>query len=286
VPKRAFQVTVEAIERLTPTVKVFRLGFAADAGFDFVAGQYVMVDIPRDAGILQKAYSIASSPLQRGSIDLCIKLVEGGYASTYFHRAVEIGTTLTIHEAQGTFVDRGVDRERLYVAAGTGIAPIRSMIQALYATGFDGPMWLFFGVRYEDEILYEAEWRRLAAEQHRDGVQPDPVVADERARQPDGDDRRDERADEREDRVPRDARRAEDQVRRERDLYQVCGDPSAGAVAAGRRRGTRRMPSWTRPSATAATANTASAISWSWRSPMIGVGSPTRRKPNAKRPTA
>ena len=42
-PKRSFQVTVEAIEGLTPTVKVFRLGFAADAGFDFVAGQYVMV---------------------------------------------------------------------------------------------------------------------------------------------------------------------------------------------------------------------------------------------------
>jgi NAD(P)H-flavin reductase len=163
VPKRAFQVTVEAIERLTPTVKVFRLGFTADAGFEFVAGQYVMVDIPRDAGILQKAYSIASPPVQRGSIDLCIKLVEGGYASTYFHRAVEIGTTLTIHEAQGTFVDRGVDRERLYVATGTGIAPIRSLIQALYATGFDGPLWLFFGVRYEDEILYETEWRRLAA---------------------------------------------------------------------------------------------------------------------------
>jgi propane monooxygenase reductase subunit len=60
-------------------------------------------------------------------------------------------------------VDRGVDRERLYVATGTGIAPIRSMIQALYATGFDGPLWLFFGVRYEDEILYETEWRRLAA---------------------------------------------------------------------------------------------------------------------------
>ena len=166
-PKRYFQVTVEAIERLTPTVKVFRLRFAADAGFDFVAGQYVMVDIPRDAGILQKAYSIASSPLQRDSIDLCIKLVEGGYASTYFHRAVEIGMSLTIHEGQGTFVDRGGDRERLYVAAGTGIAPIRSMIQALYATGFDGPVWLFFGVRYDDEILYEAEWRRLAAEHPR-----------------------------------------------------------------------------------------------------------------------
>ncbi len=164
-PKSSFPVTVESIEILTPTVKVFRLRFDQDAAFDFVAGQYVMVDIPKEDAIVQKAYSIASSPSQRGAIDLCIKLVEGGYASTYFHRSVREGTVLTVYEAQGTFVDRGVQRERIYVATGTGIGPIRSMIQRLYELeGFDEPMWLFFGVRYEDEILYEAEWRRLAAE--------------------------------------------------------------------------------------------------------------------------
>jgi len=165
VPKSSFPVTVESVDILTPTVKVFRLRFAPGAAFDFVAGQYVMVDIPKGDAVMQKAYSIASSPSQRGAIDLCVKLVEGGYASTYFHRAVQEGTGLTVYEARGTFVDRGGPRERVYVAAGTGIAPIRSMIRRLYEReGFDEPIWLFFGVRYEDEILYEAEWRRLAAE--------------------------------------------------------------------------------------------------------------------------
>ena len=163
-PKASYPTTVEAIQILTPTVKVFRLRFQPGADFRFIAGQYVMVDIPKDGGVIQKAYSIASSPMQVGSIDLCIKLVEGGYVSTYFHHSVEVGTCLTVYEAQGFFVDRGGDRERLYVATGTGIAPIRSMIQTLYADGFDGPTALYFGVRYEDEILYESEWRRLQAE--------------------------------------------------------------------------------------------------------------------------
>lgn len=162
--KASYRVTIEAIESLTPTVKVFRLRFDPGVQFDFIAGQYVMVDIPRDAGVVQKPYSIASSPARRGSIDLCIKLVEGGYASTHFHRSVQVGTRLTIYEAQGFFVDRQTDRERLYVATGTGIAPIRSMIHALDVSGALPPMRLFLGVRYEDEILYEAEWRRLAAE--------------------------------------------------------------------------------------------------------------------------
>ncbi|MEO5656794.1 MAG: FAD-binding oxidoreductase, partial [Nitrospiria bacterium] len=163
--KRSFQVMVESIETLTPTVKVFRLRLSPGAGFEFVAGQYVMVDIPKAHEVIQKAYSIASPPTQEGSIDLCIKRVEGGYVSTYFHSSVGVGDALTIYEAQGTFVDRGVDRERVYVATGTGIAPIRSMIHALHREGVRGPMRLFFGVRYEDEILYADEWRRLQAEQ-------------------------------------------------------------------------------------------------------------------------
>jgi ferredoxin-NADP reductase len=163
VAKTSYRVTVEAIEVLTPTVKTFRLRFDANAAFEFIAGQYVMVDIPKDDGIVQKAYSIASPPSQRGTIDLCIKYVEGGYVSTYFHRSIDVGTPMTVYEAQGFFVDRATPRERVYVATGTGIAPVRSMIHTLATSGAPPPIWLFFGVRYEDEILYEAEWRRLAA---------------------------------------------------------------------------------------------------------------------------
>jgi NAD(P)H-flavin reductase len=52
----------------------------------------------------------------------------------------------------------------VYVGTGTGIAPIRSMILDLYRSGFEGPLTVYFGVRYEDELLYEADWRRLEAE--------------------------------------------------------------------------------------------------------------------------
>ncbi|HET8761747.1 MAG TPA: FAD-binding oxidoreductase, partial [Nitrospiria bacterium] len=141
----------------------FRFALDPAVDFRFIAGQYVMVDVPKGETVVRKAYSIVSPPFQAGSIDLCIKHVEGGYVSTYFHEQFRVGDALTISDARGNFVDRGGDRERVYVAAGTGIAPIRSMILGLYDNGFDGPMTLYFGVRHEDEILYETDWRRLEA---------------------------------------------------------------------------------------------------------------------------
>lgn len=162
-PKTSYRVTVVAIESLTPTVKVFRLAFEPGTEFSFDAGQYVMVDVLKDGAVVHKPYSIASPPYQR-DIDLCIKYVEGGYVSTYFHAQVRVGDVLTVHEAMGTFVDRGGPRERVYVGTGTGIAPIRSMILDLYHDGFEGPISVYLGVRYEDELLYEADWRKFAAE--------------------------------------------------------------------------------------------------------------------------
>lgn len=162
-PKLSYRTTVTAIETLTPTVKVFRLAFEPGTDFSFIAGQYVMVDVMKDGVVVHKPYSIASAPYQK-DIDLCIKYVEGGYVSTYFHNQVRVGDMLTVHEALGTFVDRGGPRERVYVGTGTGIAPIRSMLLDLYHSGFEGPVSVYFGVRYENELLYETDWRTFEAE--------------------------------------------------------------------------------------------------------------------------
>ena len=136
VPKTSYRTAVQSIETLTSSVKSFRLAIDTGWGLTFTAGQYVMVDVPKGETVVRKAYSIASPPSQAGSIDLCIKHVEGGYVSTYFHEQLRVGDALTISDARGTFVDRGGDRERLYVAAGAGVAPIRSMISGLSVPSF------------------------------------------------------------------------------------------------------------------------------------------------------
>jgi sulfite reductase alpha subunit-like flavoprotein len=52
----------------------------------------------------------------------------------------------------------------LLIATGTGVTPFRSMIQAALDAGEDAPLWLLFGARYEEDILYGDELKRWAAE--------------------------------------------------------------------------------------------------------------------------
>ncbi len=67
----------------------------------------------------------------------------------------------------GYFVVRNPQRDAVFVATGTGIAPMRSMLESMLDAGLshDDPrqLTLIFGVRYEHSLLYRDEFERLAA---------------------------------------------------------------------------------------------------------------------------
>ena len=94
---------LEKIFELTPTVRTFRLRFPAGKWFPFKAGQFCMVHVPKSERPLKKSYSICSAPFEEGYLDLCIKLVEGGYATNWFW-ALKEGSEVTITIPYGGFV--------------------------------------------------------------------------------------------------------------------------------------------------------------------------------------
>jgi NAD(P)H-flavin reductase len=62
----------------------------------------------------------------------------------------------------GAFALRRTDASNaIFVATGTGISPIRSMLQFLFQRGFNGTVQLLFGVRHASEILYHEEFEQL-----------------------------------------------------------------------------------------------------------------------------
>jgi NAD(P)H-flavin reductase len=134
----------------------------------------VQLYVPKGDQPVAKPYSIASPPDQEREIELCIKRVEGGYVSTYCDRLVG-GESFEIRGPIGKFFLREpIDSDLVFLATGTGVAPFRSMLRGLfpiepgetawapYRFSPDRQAWLFFGVRHEDEILYESEFRRMA----------------------------------------------------------------------------------------------------------------------------
>ncbi len=158
---RFYDATVTQIVDLTTTVRHFVLEYDKDADSRFVAGQFMMVHLERDGKPHKKAYSIASSPSLLPRIELCIKLVEGGYTTNWFWKLKE-GDRIHTSIPYGVFVLREPWQDELvFVGTGTGVAPLRGMIQSLYERGCDKIIRLIFGNRYENEILYEPEWREL-----------------------------------------------------------------------------------------------------------------------------
>ncbi len=160
---RFYDARISKIISLTPTVKHFVLEYAADADTSFTAGQFMMVHLEKDGKPHKKPYSIASSPSLKGKLELCIKLVEGGFVSTYFFGLSE-GDTIHTSLPYGVFTVREPWQDNLvFVGTGTGVAPLRGMIQRLYEQNCDKQIWLIFGNRYETDVLYEDEWKALAA---------------------------------------------------------------------------------------------------------------------------
>jgi ferredoxin-NADP reductase len=164
-PSQPFEARLVAAQRLTPSVRELVFERTDGAAFQFDPGQWVNLVLPLPEGEIKRAYSIASAPVAGSPrFELAVTHVEGGPGSQYLHRMNE-GETLRAIGPQGLFT-RGKDAPlpSLFIATGTGVTPFRSMIQAALASGEKAPLWLLFGARYEEDILYGDELKRAAAE--------------------------------------------------------------------------------------------------------------------------
>ncbi|MBI4227022.1 MAG: FAD-dependent oxidoreductase [Candidatus Omnitrophica bacterium] len=157
--------TLAELRELSPTVKHFRFAFDAGDGFPFKAGQFLMLHVPQDGQPpVRRAYSICSPPHDAGAVEIVVKRVEKGLASNYLF-GLSANQRVTVDGPYGAFVlPTPLPKHLVFVCTGTGIAPFRAQIQTLFKTGVDATtrLTLIFGVRYEDEVLYDEEWRGLA----------------------------------------------------------------------------------------------------------------------------
>jgi ferredoxin-NADP reductase len=157
---------------ISETAQCFHLDFVVEGmeSFPFVAGQFVSTVATDPKGKQQtRAYSIASAA-RANHFDLCVNRVEGGFFSNHLADLTDLppGGTVKFHGPHGYFTLRMPVTDSIFIATGTGIAPMRSYAQWLFPE--DGPdrsegkdIWLVYGTRYESEIYYQEEFEALAA---------------------------------------------------------------------------------------------------------------------------
>ena len=120
--------TVTAVETETARVKSFR--FELPMWMPHLPGQHYDVRLTAPDGYTaQRSYSIASSPLDRGQIELTIDRLDDGEVSPYFHDVVEVGDLVEVRGPFASyFVWRG-ESPALLVGGGSGVVPLMAMLR-------------------------------------------------------------------------------------------------------------------------------------------------------------
>ncbi len=111
----------------------------------------------------RRAYSPANVANWDGELEFYIRLIPGGLMSQYLSERAGIGDVLTVSAPQGSFtlVENGL-RPRWFLAGGTGLSPLLSMLRRMAEWGDPQPMRLFFGLTHHTEVFALDELRELA----------------------------------------------------------------------------------------------------------------------------
>lgn len=174
IPLRDFEATVESIVDLTPTIKGIFL--RVEEGLEFQAGQYINLYIP---GLDEpRAFSIASAPSNSNLIELNIRKVPGGLATSWIHDDLEVGQALKFSGPLGRFFTRHSDPNAvIFIAGGSGLSSPKSMILELLENGDSRQITLFQGARNSSELYYQELFEELT--QQYPQFRYFPVLSDE-----------------------------------------------------------------------------------------------------------
>lgn len=138
----------------------------------FQPGQFLSLLLPVDGETLPRPYSIASSPEDGDLLEICLNEVPGGKGSHYLFSLV-IGTQINFTGPWGTFkLDAPPAAECVFLADGTGVAPIRPMLHRVLECDNHFPVHLLQYAEDEAHLLYREEFSAWARQHSRFVFEP------------------------------------------------------------------------------------------------------------------
>lgn len=157
---REYKGTVESLKDLNHDIKLLRIALAPSEEIDIIPGQYVQIETPaykKTPEPVYRAYSVATDPLDRTHIDLCIRLVPNGICTTYIFEHLKVGQTLKLNGPYGDFRLTDTEKDMIFIAGGSGMAPFLSMLAHIKNAGITRKVSYFFGARARRDLICMAE---------------------------------------------------------------------------------------------------------------------------------
>lgn len=161
-PPTRHEAAITELERVADGVVHLVLTLRGDgSSADFESGRFVRIYVPgTDA---RRAYSPANVANWDGRLEFYIRLLPGGAMSEYLTSRAAVGDVLTVTSPDGDFglAENGM-RPRWFLAGGTGLSPLLSMLRRMAEWGDPQPARLFFGVTSHTEVFAQDEIAALS----------------------------------------------------------------------------------------------------------------------------
>lgn len=163
-PVQRCQATLS--EKIQLSEKFIHMYFQMKEPFnlEFESGQYVSLGFPDNPA--RRSYSIASTPANTNGFELLVDTGPQGLGTKYLNE-MEPGAVIDFLAPMGIFTlakAEQLEREKafVFVATGSGIAPLRAMILDLLHTRLEKrEIWLYWGLRHVEDIFWQEEFQEL-----------------------------------------------------------------------------------------------------------------------------
>jgi CDP-4-dehydro-6-deoxyglucose reductase/ferredoxin-NAD(P)+ reductase (naphthalene dioxygenase ferredoxin-specific) len=156
-PSRVLRCKVVGMTALTHDIIRLRMDIVAGGPFAFSAGQFASLEFPYAPGAVRD-YSMANRPDEE-HLEFHIRVMSGANSvSGRMAAALHCGDTVRVSGPLGTSYLRAQHPgAMLCIAGGSGLSPLKSIVETALAGGFGQPVHLYFGVRAERDVYFEAE---------------------------------------------------------------------------------------------------------------------------------
>lgn len=146
------------------TEDVIELKFETPQPFNYLAGQFVTYKIADKVPPCFRAYSISEAPKKDGnSVATCLKVIPGGRGSNWLN-SLKIGDQVEFMGPSGKLLfQTSPEKLVLFISTGTGITPMKALIEDELNKGNKQKMHLIFGLRYIKDVFYKDHFENLSA---------------------------------------------------------------------------------------------------------------------------
>jgi Na+-transporting NADH:ubiquinone oxidoreductase subunit F len=169
IPEELFNVKeyvteVVSLVDLTYDIKQVTLRLTESQEIQFTAGQYIQFQVPEyelTSEPVYRAYSMSSQPSRKNEVELEIRLVPNGICTTFVFNHLKVGDTVRFNGPYGEFHLRDTNRDILFIAGGSGMAPIKSILHNMVEKNNTRKTTYFFGARAVRDLFLVEEMREI-----------------------------------------------------------------------------------------------------------------------------